>query len=281
MRVIAMLLLLASCGRLHFDERADGGGDGMGSSMPPGAFDTATLITTFVSGVDNDDPAISPDGLELYVVTSMGGPSEDIYVSTRTTRTAPWSALTKVVELSTDPITEKGPELAGDGLTMYYLSDNDIMVAHRTAIGAPWVPSFTGINGQYGTPAVCDDERQLYMRDGDDGFQDLVVSRRESKADPWPMPVLATELNSTSDDGGPWVSPDCGRIYFDSDRDRIGVLYSADRIPGADGYGPVAELAAFANMLTNVHDPSLTTDERIMVFGKRSGGVQEVWETRR
>jgi hypothetical protein len=278
------MILVAACGRFNFDDRTGATGDSAGSSssaMPPGPFQPATLITTFVSGAAHDDPAISPDGLELYVATTMGGASEDLYVSTRTTRDTPWSALSKVAELSSDSIGEKAPELTGDGRVMYYVSGFDIMRAQRAAVGAPWSATQTGLSGSYGTPTVCDDERTMFMRVGDDGFQDLVVSRRTSKASPWPTPVLVPELNDVADEGGPWVTPDCGRIYFDSDRRQRGVLYSADRIPGTDTYGPPTELAAYGNMLDNTHDASFTADERILVFAHKVGGIDEVWETRR
>jgi hypothetical protein len=285
---LVVLLLVASCGRLGFEDRTAGdAGDASGTvdgSMPLGPFEPATLITQFVSGFPNDDPAISPDGLELYVATTMGGASEDLYVSTRATRSSSWSTLSLVDEVSSPSIAEKAPKLTADGLALYYVSGNDIWVARRTAVGQPWstgmlVLDVTGV--QLGTPAVCDDERQMFVRIGGDGAQDISLSRRDSQAAAWPPPVLVPSLNSTSDEGGTWATRDCGRIYFDSDRDMVGVLYSADRIPGTDTFGPVTELAAFGGMLPAVHDVSLTTDERVMVFAHKSAGVDEIWETRR
>jgi hypothetical protein len=280
MRWVCSLMALCACGRVHFDERSGDGGD-VDSSMSLGPFGPATLITTVLTGFANDDPAISPDGLELYVATMMGAATEDIYVSTRATRGAPWSPLTKVAELSSDTRTDKAPELSADGLSLYYLSDNDIVEATRVAVGAPWSPQLTGIDGPFGTPAVCDDQRQLFLRTGDDGAQDIVVTRRDSQSSSWPAPELVPELNTAADESAPWLTADCGRIYFDAVLGPVGRLYSADRLPGTNSYGRVTEIAGFTNVSDTVHDPSLTRDERIMVFARKTDGIDAIWETSR
>jgi hypothetical protein len=118
----------------------------------------------------------------------------------------------------------------------------------------------------------------MLLRIGDNGFMDLYVSRRASTADAWSAPVLATDLSTASDESGPWLSADCRHLYFDSTRGGSNALWNAD-LATATTYGPAVARSDIP--LTIAHDATLTADERILLFVHKSGGIDEIWESRR
>src|SRR5262245_48718825 len=86
-----------------------------------------------------DDPTLTDDRLELYFNFQA-----DIFVATRASVGAPWSAPVRVAELSSTA-NETTPEITGDGLTIYFASDRvgtlggeDIWIATRRARGQAW-----------------------------------------------------------------------------------------------------------------------------------------------
>lgn len=260
-----------------------GGGDGASlvDAVPLGPFGAAQPIPALQAGFDNDDPGLTGDGLELYVASKASG-NEDIYVSRRASRNDPWPAPVVVPGMDTTA-TEKAPQPSASGLTLYYQSADEIMVATRTAVGQPWTIATTGINMPYTeTPAVCDDDRVMYLRVGSDVARDIYRSTRASTSDAWSAPVLVPELSSSVADSGPWVSPSCSRIYFDSDTPAVGTPYVADLISGGTMFGTPVEVAGLTANVSKVHDLSLTTDERYLVFSHSgTSGFEEIWETSR
>jgi Tol biopolymer transport system component len=92
--------------------------------------------------------------------------------------------------------------------------------------------------------------------------------------------VLVTTLDTAFDESGPWLTPDCSRMFFDSTRDGTSAIYTVER--GIDGaFGTPTRVSELGTTPGSMTDPSLTTDLRSLVFTRRSGGIQEIWEARR
>ena len=101
-------------------------------------FGTPTPVTlTPGVGID-DDPSFTDDLLALYF--NRDG---DIYMAHRASPTAAFGAPAKLAEVSGTGSYETGPQISGDGLTMYFASDRtganlNIFVATRAQRADPF-----------------------------------------------------------------------------------------------------------------------------------------------
>ena len=114
---------------------------------------------------------MTADLLTFAFVSDRSGPTtgRDIYISTRSTLTSPWSLPVVVTELAT-PGIESAPVFAGQGTAIYFVRDSDLYVADRIggAIGAPRKIEELSTPSAEGDPHVTEDQRTLlFSRDAD------------------------------------------------------------------------------------------------------------------
>lgn len=127
-------------------------------------------------------PWITPDGLELYLVSwrSGGYGESDIYVVRRATRSDPWGAPVNLGPVVNSAYAELAPCLSPDGLLLIF---SDIS-------GYPLRP-----NGY--------------------GESDLYLTGRANTSASWQAPVnLGPKINSPDVEAGPRFSPDGRTVYF-------------------------------------------------------------------
>ena len=163
-------MVLAGCGRVAFEPLDDGSGAPDSGDLcavertAQGPFGMPRMLAEIATAKVEDDPVLSPDGLELYFASnrddSVGG--QDIYVTRRENRTDTWGAVERIANLSSTE-NDNTPALSSDGLEMWLASD----------------------------------------RPGGVGGEDIWVSVRGSITAPWPTPSLVRELSSPSLDRGP------------------------------------------------------------------------------
>ncbi len=180
------------------------------------------------------------------------------------------------------------PSISSDGLTLYFSSsrpggsgENDIWAAQRTSTRDEWgaaVNLGTSVNSSDMDlwPSVSADTLTLYfysLRPGGYGSGDIWQTVRPTVNDPWgPAENLGVFVNSSTDEGGPWISTDGLELYFSSDRSGDYDLYVSRRGRASDAWGEPANLSA----LNTVHGdaaPSLSADGLTLFFeSTRSGG---------
>lgn len=99
MRFVVMGIALMACGRVHFDERDDGG---MAADVPLGSgpWGDITKVGELDIGTINDDPTLAGDQLEIYFNSNAAGGS-DLYVAKRGTVEESWGTPQLVAELAT------------------------------------------------------------------------------------------------------------------------------------------------------------------------------------
>lgn len=117
-----------------------------------GTFNAATPITELNSSANDNRPAISRDGLEIFVPTDRPGTQGmlDIFVSTRASVSAPWNPPVPVAVLNTAN-NDTSPTLSADGTIMYYQSnraggsgDMDLYSATRVSVNRSSTADFDG-----------------------------------------------------------------------------------------------------------------------------------------
>lgn len=136
----------------------------------------ATNIGSTINTQDRESgPSLSSNGLKLFFYSdrpsSLGG--SDIYVSTRSTVSSPWTIPVNRVSLNSTDF-EVSPDISADSLNMYFHSNRNgasiiqIYSASRTIADTPWstpveldYPVNTS-SSEY-APSISTDECELYF----------------------------------------------------------------------------------------------------------------------
>jgi len=131
---------------------------------------------------------------------------------------------------------EAAPSISPDGLSLFFCSDRpgghgafafDTWVSTRATTSETWGPPVNlgeSVNGHSmdGSTTMPADGLSLYFasnRSGGSGSQDIWVSMRERKGEPWSSPKnLGPIVNTSSFDWGPSISADGLSLFFDSTR---------------------------------------------------------------
>ena len=207
------------------------------------AWGTPSLVAEVSSPFQERSPAIADDGLTLWIGSSRPGGSGglDIWVSTRATRTAGWSAPVLVPGLNSPGDEIPRPPGAG-GLVMplayrtSYIDEYQIKVASRPTMAGPWttpslLPEVDTANIDVDGFLSADGLVLHFSTDrAHKGDQDLYVARRTSVGGPFAAFAPIGSLNTSHTDRDPWISPDGGEIYFSSDRTGALRIYRANRV---------------------------------------------------
>ena len=165
------------------------------------------------------EPAISPNGLELY----FGDWSDrNIRVCKRTSKDAPWSS----PEFLDPPIglgNELQADFSADGLSLYFSSSRsgtygkgDIWVSTRATTDDPWAePTNLGPNvntsGSEGYPSISSDGRILFFNHG----THIWMTKRANKSDTW-APLVNCNIIGAPPMFDPAISPDGSVLYFET-----------------------------------------------------------------
>jgi len=179
-------------------------------------------------------PTITGDDLTMYFASSRAGGlgGYDIWMVTRLDLASPWGNLTNVQSLNSTA-AESYLDVRDDGLEMYISTArtggsgaNDIWMASRASNTAPWgtpvvLPGANTASSE-DDPSVTGDGLELYYVSpalGGQGGGSIFRLTRTSIKSPWSTkPVLVSELDSTSQDHSPAISPDGLTILWSSTR---------------------------------------------------------------
>jgi len=167
------------------------------------------------------EPAISPDGLELYFRLWN---QWNLLVAARPSEDDPWSSPVEVgPAINEYDVWE--PDISADGLSLYFCSDRpgeygdgDIWVATRATTDDEWEepvnlgPNVNGPGGEY-APSISNDGLALvFNRWGPNIF---LITTRKSIDDDW-GPAVDLGIDNPHNFYGPAFSPDGSTIYFDA-----------------------------------------------------------------
>ena len=175
-----------------------------------------TPVAELSTSSSETDPVVSADGLSFWLARTNGA-SRDIYVSTRTARTEPWSAPVLEAAILNDSMATDYPgRVTADLLLMYHTRSGVVYAAERSNAAMPWttslpVPSLMAEITQ--RPWLSNDRLTAYFPLGDPA--EIFMVSRANATDDWPMPVLVAELDAgVEGETDPWVSPDQRYMLF-------------------------------------------------------------------
>jgi Tol biopolymer transport system component len=131
------------------------------------------------SSAEDVSPNVSADGLSLMFASNRGGGhgSYDLYICTRTSHDAPWSAAVNLSPVINSAYLDVAPSLSPDGLTLFFHSIRssgygtyDLYYSRRQSLDSQWSdPVNIGppVNSSYSElgPSISGDGRYLYWSD--------------------------------------------------------------------------------------------------------------------
>jgi hypothetical protein len=187
---------------------------------------TPQPVTELNTASSENTPEVAADGLTIVWSSNRAGTlgSEDVWMSTRATRTDAWGTPQHVDGLSTSS-NDVAPFLLPDGLTAFLanssMGNDDIYSAQRATPTDPW-PAPTRITELVHAAFDSDewvsaDRGVIYWASEriTQGDMDIWRATRPGPGMPFQLLEPVTELNMPgSDEDDPWVSPDGRTIYF-------------------------------------------------------------------
>ncbi len=192
-------------------------------SSSSAAFGTPALVNGINTAEFENRPAVTADGLTLYVETRRSTNPYHLLRATRTATTASFGALQAVPELTTSA-NEVAPTLVPDGSAIYFMSNrvgaNQLYRAERSGggFGVPSQVVGTNLaNNVADYPMIAADQLTLMFPSnlaGGMGGVDIWVATRPSVAVGFSAPTALTELNTTGTDYPGWLSPDGCVLYI-------------------------------------------------------------------
>jgi len=198
---------------------------------------------------------LSYDGLELYIDSNRsGGPLDwDLWVLRRASKDGDWGPPENLGPTINDPNVSGLASISADGLTLYFNSN----------------------------------------RPGGYGDWDIYMTTRATKNDLWGPPVnLGPRVNSSANDGAPWISVDGLELYFHSLRSGgygRGDIYVTRRATANDPWGEPVNLGPVANSAYPEIAPCVSPNGLVLFFSDteeapfRPGGYggADMWMIRR
>jgi hypothetical protein len=180
------------------------------------------------SASEEGDATLSVDGFTLMFQSKrVTGEGEHLYVATRTSQIANFSAPALVASVGSPVTTDDDgqPFLTADGQELWFISSRtggrDIYRATKTGSGFAnpvVVPGLSSLSSDQHY-VVSADRLTVYFASarvapGASGSYDVYRAHRSTVGDGFGMPALATELNTAEEDAPGWLSADNCRLYM-------------------------------------------------------------------
>ena len=250
-------------------------------------FGTPTKVPSVNTPGFEIHPDISADGLSLYFASSRSGGQGgfDLWVATRKTKDGKWGQPQNLGPTVNSPDSEWCPRVSADGLSLYFGSTRpggsggrDLWVTTRPTKNDPWgAPVNLGptVNSEADDLSACPSADGLSLffhskRAGGSGLQDLWVTTRPTKDDPWGEPVnLGPNVNSPDDDGDGCISADGLALFFFSSRPGgygHTDLWVTTRKTTEDAWGKPVNLGPKVNSEAREWFPSISADGSTLYF---------------
>jgi len=273
--------------------------------------DPVNLGAPINSGFNEMNPALSPDELSLYFVSTRPGGfgGADIWVSHRASLDGPWGDPVNLGPGINGPGIDASPQVSLGGHLLFFSSDrpggqgqNDIYVSHRdeTRDDLGWGPAVdlgpdvnttTFEAGEFYLQSAEAGADNLYFSHGANSVDlDIYVAPIKADGETVGPATLVPELSISEPgitDAHPSVRVDGREIYFYSNRaGGLGAsdLYRSSRRSVRDSWSTPENLGAPLSSSANDIQPTLSYSGRTLVFASnRAGGLgnSDIWMSTR
>jgi WD40 repeat protein len=251
------------------------------------------------SAFSDQDAAMAKDGLSLYFASNRPGLGGfDMYVSQRANVDDPWGSPVNLGPTVNTAFDEGNAAFSRDGHYLFFQSKRpgglggvDIWASYRehTHDDFDWQ---TAVNLGAGVNSAADDTGPSYFANDENGGVPQLyfgstragglggadIYRSEQLPDgSFGLPVLVTELSTSSNENRPTIRHDGLEILFHSNRvGSIGALFDlwvATRTSTFEAWSTPVSLGATINTAFQEQQPYVSSDDQILLFtSSRPGG---------
>ena len=190
----ALLALVAACGYQDpVAEQPDAPVPVDGESDAPpdvpqalGAFGAPQFVAELNTVANERRASVTADELLLVLDSERGNAGRDLYFSTRSSTSMPWSAPVAIAELNTSEFDAQAI-ISADGLAIYFahgptVGDRDLFVATRASRSAPFGPPTlldeASSTTEDNDPWISADQRTLLFASMRSGNRDIYIATR-------------------------------------------------------------------------------------------------------
>lgn len=194
------------------------------------AFGPPSLVAAVSTPQLETSPAISPDGLTLWVGSARAGGvgDADIWQFDRPSRDAPWGPAVNLAELNTARADLPRPVAEG-GLVMPFASRDaagqfQTYLARRADTDAAFdvvVPlDELWVEGSSTSDAFLSEDGLFLFFSRTLGEQEgqLFMTWRKGRRELFRQPIPLTDIDTSEDERDPWLDPESTRFFFSSNR---------------------------------------------------------------
>ncbi len=310
---IVLYFVLASCGRIGFDGRADSGTidssmdgavDASMSDGPPqykarlcntwGAFGAVSIVNELSAAGAEQPSSMSSDGLTIYFYSDSGmdgGQGAAPYYAKRASLAASWGTPVRIGEVDT-AVFESDPIVTQDDLTLYFTrqvnSRFQVYVATRASANDAWTnptqpdPTFAVANYDTSGPVLGFNELEFYVHStrigaGAEGSDDIYLFKRDTVTSSWQAAVRDATLSTSGYDTVGTISSDGLEIYGRQGTD----LWVATRATLVSAWSTPVLMTALNTAGVDSH-PLLSPDGTTLYFASdRLAGNVNIFQTSR
>ena len=221
-------------------------------------------------------PFLSYDGLSLYYAQGRGSSGRHLRIY-RATRNEPFGPFTSITEVLRSNDDVYGAWVSLDGLRVYYTGEIGgigVRMSERTSIDLPWSwgPGISELNslGTIFGASLTSDELTIVISSsnipGGLGGRDIWMATRSDRNVPFSNVTNLSEINSSANDGAASISFDGLTIYFSSNRNGTGQLFTASRSYVDEPFGPPEHLPEFDTSGGSSSQPNVSADGSTLYF---------------
>jgi hypothetical protein len=259
-------------------------------------FGTPTVLEPPVNTSSSDAlGCFSADGLEMYFDSNRSGGygRYDLWVAKRPTIDDDWGTPENLGPTVNSSDYDVIASLSTDGLELYFSRGEvgDIWVTTRATTDDDWgnavnLGPVVNTSGRDMGPSISTDGLELYFaarsRAGGYGSDDIWVTRRATKNDPWESPInLGPVVNTSASEATPFLSADGLALFFNEDRNQPGRpgghgkldMWVTTRATTDDPWGTPVNLGPILNTAGLDGGPRVSPDGSTLYFtSDRPGG---------
>ena len=225
-------------------------------------------------------PFLSFDGLTLYFSRAFTNSFyyARIFEATRQEPFGPFTSVSEVLKSNHQHVLS--PWVSPDNLRMYYHNQIDsqnrwlLKVSERASVNDPWPPGMdlSELNqlGKIHKPVLTADELIILFASydiiGGQGGYDIWMATRPHRNSPFGQVTNLAEINTTENDGDPFISHDGLTLYFQSNRNGPSQIFRATRESLIQPFGIAEHLSSFDTPGGQSGQPCISSDGTAFYF---------------
>lgn len=251
------------------------------------AWPEPVTISEVNSQYEEWSPFLSSDGLTLYFARVRTSESYygRIFEANRDEPVGPFTTVRQVPgELNSLNGHVLCPCVSCDNLRMYYHTEQtgigwNLMLSERSSTTDPWpagieIAELNALGKYVQMPRLTIDELTIFFQvlDRPGGQHDIWMAVRTNRNLPFEYTRNLTEINTSSNEGNPSISPDGLILYFMSDRNGTQQLFKTTRTSLDVSFSNIELLSTFNKPDDNSAHPSISSDGKAFYFVRSSAG---------